>query len=330
MSNSRDLILGMGAAAVVFPLRSFAQAPNKVWRIAYLDLGSRQSVVDAGRHSALIDGLRERGYIEGRNFVFEGGYADGDANRLPALAAELVRRNVDLIVSTGVPASQAAKRATATIPIVVTLATDPVGEGFAVSLARPGRNMTGMSTGNDDTAPKLVELLVLAAPKLKRIAVITNASVSSHPALLLRLQAAAKQAGRQVAPMPVRTAQDIDRGFEAITRDRADAVITLADSFLLAQRAQIAALALKHRLPSIYPQQQYAEAGGLLSYGTDILDAFRQVGAYTARVLKGAKPADLPVLQSTRFELVINLSTARALGLEVPPTLLARADEVIE
>ena len=330
MSNRRDLILGIGAAAVVFPLRSFAQAPNKVWRIAYLDLGSRQSVVDAGRHSALIDGLRERGYIEGRNFVFEGGYADGDANRLPALAAELVRRNVDLIVSTGVPASQAAKRATATIPIVVTLATDPVGEGFAVSLARPGRNMTGMSTGNDDTAPKLVELLVLAAPKLKRIAVITNASVGSHPALLLRLQAAAKQAGRQVAPMPVRTAQDIDRGFEAITRDRADAVITLADSFLLAQRAQIAALALRHRLPSIYPQQQYAEAGGLLSYGGDFNDNFRRVGIFVDKIFQGAKPGDIPFEQPTRYYLVVNRKTADALGIKLSGELLTRADKVIE
>src|SRR4051812_35676848 len=160
MASRRKLMLGLGAAAVVFPLKLFAQTANKIWRIAYIDLGSRQSVVDAGRQAALMDGLRERGYIEGKNFVFEGRYGDGNAERLPGLAAELVRQNADLIVSTGVPASQAAKRATSTIPIVVTLATDPVGEGFAASLSRPGRNMTGMSTGNAETAQKLLEVLL--------------------------------------------------------------------------------------------------------------------------------------------------------------------------
>src|SRR3954468_8541400 len=184
MSHRRKLILAIGVAAVAFPMRSFAQAAAKVWRIAYLDLGSRQSVVDAGRQTALMDGLRERGYVEGKNFVFEGRYADGNADRLTGLATELVQRNVDLIVSTGVPASQAAKRATATIPIVVTLATDPVGEGFAASLARPGRNMTGMSTGNDETPQNRVELRGTGPPKVNRIAVISTASVSPHRSLV--------------------------------------------------------------------------------------------------------------------------------------------------
>ena len=328
MNNRRKLVFALGAAALGSPLVSRAQ--TKVWRVGYLDLGSRLSVVEAGRHSALLDGLRERGYVEGKNLVLEGRYADGAADRMDGLAAELVRQNVDLIVATGVPACQAAKRATATIPIVVTLATDPVGEGFAASLARPGGNMTGMSTSNDETAQKLVELLVLAAPKLKRIAVITNASVSSHPALLRRVQAAAKQAGKQIVPIGVRTAQDIERGFPAITRERADAVITLADSFLLAQRAQIAALALKHRMPSIYPQQQYAEAGGLLSYGADFNDNFRRAGIFVDKIFKGAKPGDIPFEQPTRYYLVINRKTADALGIKITGELLARADKVID
>jgi putative ABC transport system substrate-binding protein len=190
--------------------------------------------------------------------------------------------------------------------------------------------MTGMSTSNDDTAQKLVELLVLAAPKSKRIAVITNASVSSHPPLLLRVQAAAKQAGKQVVPMAVRTAQDIDRGFAAIMRERADAVITLADSFLLSQRAQIAALALKHRLPSIYPQRQYAEAGGLLSYGADFNDNFRRVGIFVDKIFSGVKPGDIPFEQPTRYYLVVNRKTADALGIKLSGELLTRADTIIE
>lgn len=329
MNHRRNLILGIGAAAFGFPLTSFAQAETKVWRIAYLDLGSRLSVVEAGRHSALMDGLRERGYVEGRNFVFEGRYADGNADRLAGLAAELVRQNVDLIVSTGV-ASIAANRATATIPIVVALMTDPVGEGIAASLARPGGNITGMTTGNDDTAQKLVELLLVAAPKLKRFAVISNASVSTHPNLVQRVQAAAKRAGKQVVPIGVRTPQDIERGFATIARERADAVIILADSFLLSQRAQLAALALKHRLPSIYPQRQYAEAGGLLSYGADFNDNFRRAGIFVDKILKGAKPGDIPFEQPTRYFLVINRKTADALGVKLSGELLTRADKVIE
>ena len=330
MNHRRNLILGIGAAAVVFPLRSFAQAPNKVWRIAYLDLGSRQSVMDAGRHSALIDGLRERGFIEGKNLVLEGRYGDGNVDRMDGLAAELVRQNVDLIVSTGAPAIHAAKRATSTIPIVVTLMTDPVGEGLAASLARPGGNITGMTTGNDDTAQKLVEFLLVAAPKLKRFAVISNVSISTHPQLVQRVQAAAKQARKQVVPIGVRTPQDIERGFAAIARERADAVIILADSFLLSQRAQIAALALKHRLPSIYPQQQYAEAGGLLSYGSNINDNFRRVGIFVDKILQGTKPGDIPFEQPTRYYLVVNRKTADALGIKLSGELLTRADKIIE
>ena len=327
MNNRRTLVFALAAAALGSPFASHAQI--KVWRVGYLDLGSRLSVVEAGRHAALLDGLRERGYVEGKNLVLEGRYADGNADRMDGLAAELVRQNVDLIVSTGV-ASLAAKRATATIPIVVTLMTDPVGEGLAASLARPGGNITGMTTGNDDTAQKLVELLLVAAPKIKSIAVISNAAVSTHPQLVQRVQAAAKQAGKPIVPIGVRTPQDIERGFARIAREHADAVIILADSFLLSQRAQIAALALKQRLPSIYPQQQYPESGGLLSYGGNFNDNFSRVGIFVDKILKGAKPGDIPFEQPTRYYLVINRKTANALGIKIHGELLARADKVIE
>jgi putative ABC transport system substrate-binding protein len=329
VNKRRKLVLAMGASAFAAPRFSVAQA-NKVWRIGYLDLGSKQSVVDAGRHSALLEGLRERGYVEGHNFAFEGRYADGDPDRLSVLAAELARKNVDLIVTTGAPASHAAKRATATIPIVVTIATDPVGEGFALSFARPGGNMTGMSTGNDDTAQKLVELLLLAAPASKRIVAVTNPFVSTHPGQLQRIEAAAKQSGRQFVALAVRTPQDIEGAFKSIIRDRADALITLADSFLLSRRAQIATLALKHRLPSIYPQQQYAEAGGLLSYGGDLNENFRRVGIFVDKILKGQRPGDIPFEQPTRYFFVVNRKTADALGVKITGELLARADRVIE
>ncbi len=328
MNNRRKLVFALGAAALGPSLASHAQ--TKIWRVGYIDLGSRQSVVEAGRHAALLDGLRERGYVEGKNLELVGRYGDGAADRMDALAAELARQNVDLIVATGAPACHAAKRATATIPIVVTLTTDPVGEGFAASLARPGGNMTGMSTGNDDTAQKLVEVLLVAAPKVKSIAVMSNASISTHPQLVQRVQVAAKRAGRQVVAIGVRTPEDIERGFATITREHADGIIILADSFLLSQRARIAALALKHRLPSIYPQQQFAESGGLLSYGADFNDNFRRVGIFVDKIFKGAKPGDIPFEQPTRYFVAINRKTANALGIKISGELLARADKVIE
>jgi putative ABC transport system substrate-binding protein len=278
----------------------------------------------------LTEGLRERGYVEGKNFVLEARYADGNTERLGEFAAELVRLNVDLILSTGTLASRAAQRATATIPIIVTVITDPVGDGFATSLARPGGNITGMATGIEDTIQKLLELLIIAAPKLKRIAVITTPENSSHPPLLLRIQAAARQTGKQVLPVSARTPLEIERGFVKMARERTDAVIILPDTFLLQQRTQIAGLALKHRLPSIYPLPQYAEAGGLMSYGAELNDNYRRAGIFVDKILKGAKPGDIPFEQPTRYYLVINRKTANALGIKPTNELLARADKVIE
>jgi len=330
MNRRRKLVVAFGAGALMAPFASFAQQPGKVWRIGYIDFGSRQSTLDSGRHGALIEGLRELGYVEGRNFVLEAHYADGDMDRVDGFAAELVRQKVDLILTLGSAASRAAQRATATIPIVVISSPDPVREGFAASLARPGGNLTGMSNGADDTVQKLVELLIAAAPKLNRVAVLINPANGAHASLLSGVQAAARKTGKLVLPVSVRAPDEIQSRFATMARERADALIILADAFFFQQRTQIAALALKHRLASIYALAGYAEAGGLMNYGSDNTDNFRRAGVFVDKLLKGAKPGELPFEQPVRYYLVINRKTAKALGLTIPQSLLISADKVIE
>ena len=330
MNHRRRLLLALGLGTFATPLAAFAQQQGRIRRIAYLDVGSRQSTVDAGRFAALMQGLREFGYVEGRDFILEARFADGNADLVGGLAAELVRQNPDLILTLGSAASHAAQRKTATIPIVVISSPDPVSEGFATSLARPGGNITGMSNGADDTVQKLVELLMVAAPKLKRIAVLTNPANLAHPPLLLRLQTASGQASKQILTVNMRTPEEIERGFAAMGRDHVDALVILADAMLFQQRTQIAGLALKHRLPSIYALSGYAEAGGLMSYGADNTDNFRRSAIFVDKILKGAKPGDIPFEQPTRYYLVINRKTASTLGIKPTNELLGRADKVIE
>ncbi len=260
MNKRRILIIALGAGALAVPLVAFAQQQGKVWRVGYIDAGSRQSLVNSGRYAALIDGLREQGYVEGKNFVLEARYADGNANRLHGFAQELVRQKVDLILALGAVETPAAQQATRTIPIVVLNMTDPVGNGFATSLARPGGNITGMSSGADETVQKLVELLIVAVPKLKRIAVMYNPANIVNGPLISRVQTAGKQTDKLVMPLSVRTPEEIERGFTTMARERMDAVIVLIDPFLFQQRTQITALALEHKLPSIFPRSQYVEA----------------------------------------------------------------------
>jgi putative ABC transport system substrate-binding protein len=217
----------------------------------------------------------------------------------------------------------------ATIPIVLVSATDPVANGLGASLARPGGNITGMSSGADETVQKLVELLIVAAPKLKRIAVITNSANRVHPPLLLRVQSAGKQAGKQILPLRVRTPEEIERGFAAIARERADGVIVLIDPFLAQQRTQIAALALKHKLPSIFQRVQHAEAGGLMSYGSDVNDNYRRAGIFVDKILKGEKPCKIPFKLPMRYYYVINRKTANTLGVKINNEMLLRADKII-
>ena len=330
MNNRRKLVIALGAGALAAPFTLFAQQQGKVWRLGYLDFGTRQSMVDSGRHAALIEGLRERGYIEGKNIVIDARYADSDARRMGEITAELVQENVDLILALGAVEAQPAQRATSRIPIVVVTTTDPVGNGFAATLARPGGNITGMSSGVEDTAQKLVELLIVAVPKLKRIAVLTRSTNVAHPRLLQQIQAAARKAGKQVLQLDAHTPEEIERRFATMVRERVDAAIIPPDPFLFSRRTQIAGLALKHRLPTICPYPEYTEAGGLMNYGSDRNDNFRRAGIFVDKILKGEKPGDIPFEQPTRYYFVINRRTANALGVKLNNELLARADKVIE
>ena len=330
MIARRKLLVALCAGVIGTPLRAFAQPQGKIWRVGYIDFGTRQSTLESGRYAALMQGLRESGYVDGRNLVIEARYAEGRLDRVDGFAVELVRQKVDLILTLGSAASRAAQRATSTIPIVVISSPDPVREGFAASLARPGGNLTGMSNGADDTVEKLLELLLAAAPKLNRVAVLTNPANGAHESLLAGVQSAARKTGKKHLPMSVRTPEEIDKRFASMARERADGVIILADAFLFQQRAQIAGLALKHRLPSIYALAGYAEVGGLMNYGADNTDNFRRAALFVHNIFKGAKPGDLPFEQPLRYYLAINGKTAKVLGLTLPQSLLISADMVLE
>ena len=262
--------------------------------------------------------MRELGYVEGKNLVIEWRFADGKIERLPDLAAELVRLKVDVIVTAGTPATSAAQKATTTVPIVIANQGDPVGSGFVASLARPGGNITGLSNVNVDVVPKQLEMLLGMVPKLSHVAVLVNPDNSAHASILKNVQAAARSAGVKIMSVEARSAQDIDNAFSMMTRQNARAVIVAHALFNNQQWRQIAELAAKHRLPSISARVEFVEAGGLMSYGQNLADQFRLAATYVDKIFKGAKPADLPVQQSTKFELVINRKTAKALGLTIP------------
>ena len=307
------------------PLTAQAQ---KVYRIGYLWPADRTS--SAPLTEAFLQGLRELGYVQGQNILIDWRYAEGKLNRLPDLAAELVRLKADLIVAVSPQSVQAAKEATTTVPIVMVAVADPVTYGFVSSLARPGGNVTGMAFLLPEISTKRLELLREIMPKLSRVAVLWNAS-NPYRALDLRvLQAGARAVGVTLLSLEVRGLDDLERAFEAASRERADGLLTLEDPFTVAHRTRIVDLALKHRLPAIYGEQVFIQTGGLMSYGPVLLENFRRGAAIVDKILKGAKPADLPVEQPTRFELVINLKAAKALGLTLPPSLLLRADKVIE
>ena len=326
MIDRRTVLVAL-AAAVATPLRALAQQrPPKIARIAYLDVTS-----SALWAQALQAGLRDLGYIEGKNIVIEFRRPEGKYERLGALAAELVQLKPDVIVAVSTPAIQAAQRATATIPIVMLLTGDPISAGFISSLARPGGNITGLSNLNIDVSSKYLELLRVAVPKLARVAVLLNPGNAINRNVFLRnVQAAAQRAGASVLPFEANGLGQIEAAFAAMTRDHADAVIVLPDGVFLTQSQQIAQLATKSRLPSMFAYREFAEAGGLMSYGQNNVDHFRRAATYVDKILKGVKPEDLPVEQPTKIELVINLRTAKAIGLALPQDLLLRADKVLE
>jgi putative ABC transport system substrate-binding protein len=274
--------------------------------------------------------MRELGYIEGKNFVVEARFADGEGAALPGLAAELISGKVDVIVATGTPVTLALRKATRTVPIVSTVSSDPAGDGSSASLARPGGNITGLSNFAPELSQKQVELLTACVPKLSRLAVLVNPSNAEHSGRLKLVESAARKVGMRVLAVHGGTPDEITSSFAAMARDRAEAVLILGDTFFLQQMRRIADLALKYRLPSVFLNPELVEAGGLMSYGPNFTDNFRRAASYVDKILKGAKPADLPIEQPTKFELVINLKTAKALGLTIPQSLLLRADQVIE
>jgi putative ABC transport system substrate-binding protein len=318
------------ASATACPLAVHAQQQaGKVPRIGFLEVASpsdRPHLLDAFRQS-----LRELGWVEGQNIVIDHRYAEGRVDRLRDLAAELVRLNVDLIVSVGTPVVMAAKNATETIPIVMIAVRDPVGTGFIASLARPGGNVTGVSGyAGLQLVTKQLELLKEIVPKIRRVAILSNPSNAYHQLAITEVNVAARSLGVQLQVLEARGPNEFDGAFAAMAKERAGALLVLSDGIFSSNSTRLADLAATSRLPAAYAVRESVEAGGLMSYGPSFLDLYRRSAVYVDKILKGAKPADLPVEQPTKFELVINLKTAKALGLEVPPTLLARADEVIE
>ncbi len=312
----------MGAAA------AGAQQPGKMPRIGFLMGGSPASsgpLIEAFRQ-----GLRELGYVEGQNITLERRYAEGKVELLPDLTAELVRLRVDVIVVAAAPGIRAAKQATRTIPIVMAAVADPIEEGFVASLARPGGNITGVTALALGYSAKWLELLKEAVPRITRVAVLTNPSNTSHAGYRRELQVAGRVLGVTPQPVEARGPEEFEAAFAAMAKGRAGGFIAPPDAVTFAHRSRIVELAAKSRLPAMYGLREFVEAGGLMAYGSSLPDMFRRAASFVDKILKGAKPGDLPVEQTSRFELVINLKTAKTLGLTIPPSILIRADQVIQ
>jgi putative ABC transport system substrate-binding protein len=325
----RDFIGLAGGALAGWPLVARAQQPAMPV-VGFLDSRLPDALTD--RLRGFRQGLKEASYIEGENVTIVYRWAENQLDRLPVLAADLVRRQVTVIAASGGPAVVfAAKAATTTISVVFLSAEDPARLGLVASLARPGGNLTGINFFNRELAAKQLDILRELVPAATRVAALVNpANVAITESTLRDVGSAARTMGLQIQVLNASTSHEIDAAFATFVRERPDALFVGGDPFLNSRRLQLSLQAMRHAVPAIYSGREYAEAGGLITYGSDITDAYRHVGVYTGRILKGAKPADLPVVQSTKFELVINQQTARILGLTVPPTLLARADEVIE
>jgi putative tryptophan/tyrosine transport system substrate-binding protein len=326
----REFIAGLGGAAAL-PLAARAQ-PASVPLIGYLNGATPALYRD--RVGWFLEGLGQVGFVDGQNVAIEYRWANGQYEKLPALAADLVRRQVGVIAATGgIPEVSAAKTATSRIPIVFQTGADPVAAGLVASLARPGGNVTGVTQLSVELAPKLLEMLHELVPAASNVAVLVNPTNPGYPGaevVTRQLQTAARTFGLHLLVLNARVERDFAGAFEELSQRHADVLVIRADAFFGSQRERLAALALRHHLPAVYPFRDFAVAGGLMSYGGNLAEAMRLAGAYTGRILKGERPEDLPVQQATKLEFVINLKTAKALGLNIPPNLLAIADEVIE
>ena len=326
--TSKIVICSLLTVFLLTPSLAQAQQTKKVPRIGFLVGASAPSV--AARLDVFRQGLRDLGYVEGKNIVIEYRYAEGKSDRIPALAAELVRLKVDIIATAGPASTRSAKQATVTIPIVMANDDDPIGSGFAASLARPGGNITGLSTLSPELSGKQLELLREIVPKLSRVGVLGDVTRPGIAQALREINVAADAFGVQLQYLEVRDPKDIEIAFRAATKERADAVLVLGSAVLNSQRKQVADLAVKTRLPAIYRNLDFVEDGGLMTYGVSVTDLFRRAATYVDKILKGAKPADLPIEQPKKFELLINLKAAKQIDLTIPPNVLARADKVIK
>ena len=330
MNARRNVVLALGAALIVAPLDSFAQQQGKVWRIGFLSPRRRPVSLESDYYGAFPRRMSELGYVEGKNLIIEWRFANGEYERLPAMAAELVRLKVDALMALGPPGVIAAQKATTTIPIVMVVSVDPVGAGFVRSLAQPGGNITGLSNLAGDLSSKHLDLLLSIVPRLSRVGILVNPANAAHSAIPANVQSATQKAGIKVLAVEAQTPQEIEGAFARMTRENMGAVIVALDPFFSQQVLQITSLATKHRLPSIFAFREAAEAGGLLSYGQNQVDIYRRAASYVDRILKGARPGDLPVEQPTTLELIVNRRTATVLGLTIPHSLLVSANKVIE
>jgi putative ABC transport system substrate-binding protein len=323
----REFIRLLAGTAIAWPIAARAQQPARVARIGHLDLGPASA--RASRVEVLRAGLRDLGYVEGKNIVIEFRWAEG-VQQLPELAAELVRMNVDVIFAPSSTMVEPARQATKTIPIVFSNHADPIGTGHVVSLSRPGGNITGLSQLTTELNAKALEVLKEAVPQATRIGVLWNSTTPSQIPGMQSVEAAGKRLGLELHLVSAATVEDFEGAFVSMARENVGGVFVVPAPMPLMHRVRLAELGLKHRLPTMFQAKENVEAGGLICYGADRNDLIRRAAVYIDKILKGAKPADLPVEQASKYQLVINLKTAKALGLEIPPTLLARADEVIE
>ncbi|HEY7554150.1 MAG TPA: ABC transporter substrate-binding protein [Candidatus Binatia bacterium] len=325
---TKDVIC-LTLCAVLFALcaAADAQQTTKIPRIGYLTPASPSGITI--RQEAFRQGLRELGYLEGKNIIIEYRYAEGSQDRLMELAAELVRLKVDIIVTTSSLPTRAAKAASPTIPIIMLQDNDPVGNGFVASLARPGGNITGLAALDPELSGKRLELLKETVPKLSRVAVLGDSTIPGSAQVLKETELAAAAFKGKIQYLDVGSPKDIEQAFRAAEKEHADGILTMTSPVLFSHRPQLVELSVKHRFPAIYHQSQYVESGGLMSYGASFTDMDRRAAIYVDKILKGAKPADLPVEQPTKFELIINLNAAKRVGLTIPPNVLARADRVI-
>jgi putative ABC transport system substrate-binding protein len=327
MSTRRTLNCAIAGALLAAGFPGRAQTPGKVYRIGWLSSGPW-----AGTQPLEVfnQGMRELGWVEGQHYMIDNRYTDGRSERVTALAADLVQRKVDLLVASGSPHTAALKSASATIPIIFYFVSDPVGSGFVASLARPGGNVTGLGGLGPGTQAKQLELLREVVPKASRIATLFNPTLSFHAAVAAEVEPAARRLGVTLQPIELRSPDDIDAAFATLAREPVDGLLIFGQGFIYPHGARVAKLAIEQRLPAIIPFKEVARDGVLMSYGSNILDDVRRLPYFADRVLKGAKPAQLPVEQPTRFYLTVNQKTARALGITIPQSMLLRADDVIE